>query len=243
MTSDSADNDLKKLAKALLSDEDFISALARKLAAELSGAARGQPDPVRLWAAELDALEGQKAEECTPEHLAKLFPLSPDEIKRVGTRLRTGALKGALTLETLREQVLAQIGDDVLMSRAGAKGGRGARCSDEYQCGYPYHCGHEVACSTSYEAIPCPGLYQYFCRPRYQCEPEYWLSGNTLVGAPPQARGKRCADEYQCGYPYHCGHEVQCSTPYEFLPCGPLHHYACRPRKDCPPIYWNSGGA
>lgn len=250
MAKKTGDIDQATLLKTLLADKAFISTLARKIAAELRAAAGTKPDPAELWVAELEAIEMEKDEACTPKRLAEMFVLAEDEIERVGTRIRTAGLKGKLTLEGVREQVLAQIGDDVLMARAGADsaGAGAARCGDEHACGFPYHCGYEVDCGVKYELF-CPTLHM--CGSKKDCDHSYWGPkdyGGQPYGYRPGAerpvpRKKSCGDDYQCGQPFYCGHEVQCGTPYELLPCGPLYHYYCRPRKDCPSIYYNSGGA
>jgi hypothetical protein len=178
MTNQATSKEILELTKSLLADDKFINALARRISLELGEIARTPPDIGQCWQDQLDLHDIHIAKDCTAERLTELFPLTPDEIKRVGIRIRTGDVRGELSLETVREHILAQLGDDTLMTRAGhaeqVRPESYKRCGNDYQCGQPYYCGHEVNCGTPYELLPCGVIYDYACRPLKDCPTQYY---------------------------------------------------------------------
>jgi len=242
MSDTDRDKEVSALQQALvaaLQDPGFLDTLSAKVAARLNiGAPGAARTPVDVWRDGLASLAGPLDADCTAERAAELFPLSTEEVGRVVSRIRTDTRTAPVTLETLRQDVIAQLGDDVLMARtaamADAKAGRPG-CGGEYECGHTYHCGHEVSCGTPYEWLPCGHLYNYGCGPAKSCGKPYLCGTRYLEthGRSEDAARRPCTGAYQCGQPFHCGHEVSCGTPYEYLPCDPVYDYFCRPTKSC----------
>jgi hypothetical protein len=169
--------------KRALEDEAVVEALASRIVDKLADMGMGADmDPVEAWRRGLKASGVKLDKDVTPERAAELYPLAPDEVKRVADRLRTEKkTTKPMNLERLREMTIQQLGDDELMYRAAnidvsAEGGRvqrRRRCTGEYECGHPFHCGHEVSCGFPYEYLPCGPLYEYACRPKKSCRKPY----------------------------------------------------------------------
>lgn len=167
--------------KQALKDEAIVEALASRIVDKLADLGMGDTmDPVEAWRRGLKASGVKVDKNVTPERAAELYPLAPDEVKRVADRIRTEKkTTKPMTLERLREIAIQQLGDDELMHRAadtaaeGAQVQRRRRCTGEYECGHPFHCGHEVSCGFPYELLPCGPLYEYNCRPKKSCRKPY----------------------------------------------------------------------
>ena len=170
-------NDKEALLKALLEalqNETVLDRIAEKVAQKVGGPAKEKPTLQSLWTEELAKAGLALAPETTPESLAKLYPLTPQEVKQTVERLKTSGREKPLALDDIGAEAAKLLGEDVLMGRlesrrrtvrggpapyrcaqAHAQCGPPHNCAQPYYCGPAFHCGAPYECGTPHEFWPC----------------------------------------------------------------------------------------